>query len=183
MSIMTGRGDEGSTQLLYGRRVPKNHPRVEAYGTVDELSAALGLVRGSTSRDDLKDRIRRIQEDLLRVATELAVSEVDQDRYELDCNNGKFKPLTESALSDLEENAVDLEDRLPPMKEFVLPGHTLTSAHLHFARTLCRRAERRILDLKGQGGGIRLFLLKYMNRLSDYLWLLAREEETWESEN
>lgn len=179
MSIMTGRGDEGSTMLMYGRRVPKNHPRVEAYGTIDELSAALGVARAVTSRNDLKDTLLGLQKELWMVATELAVGEVDQDRFELSCSEGAYQRVDEKILSDLEERAVDLEDRLPPLKEFVMPGQNPTSAHLHLARTICRRAERRICDLKAQNGGIRLFLLKYVNRLSDYLFLLAREEETW----
>lgn len=172
MSISTRRGDTGSTSLAFGRAIPKSHPRVEAYGTVDELGASLGVVRASSADETLKTLVRSVQEDLLSIGAMLAVADEDQDRAKQ-----RGTVLAEAALEKLDSAVVELEARVPPLKKFVLPGETLLSAHFHVSRTVCRRAERRVAALTEMGLAIDPIILQYLNRLSDVLWLLARDDE------
>jgi len=173
MSIITKRGDGGTTDLLFGKQVPKNDARMEAIGAVDELNAILGVARVLSNRARIGEWINEFQEKLTGLMGELAVLPEDALKYvEQD-----FPMISEEDVEALEEKARQLEALVPPPKDWVRPGAAgnQTAAYLDLARTICRRAERRILDLGDEvpNGQVRLF----MNRASDLLWLLARELE------
>lgn len=172
MSISTRRGDSGSTSLAFGKAISKAHPRVEAYGTVDELGSTLGVARASSSSEQLQTLITGVQKNLLTIGAMLATADEDRDRAKRPGTT-----LTDAALQELDSAVADLEARVPPLRQFVLPGDTLISAYLHVSRTVCRRAERRVAALSEAGSEIEPIILKYLNRLSDVLWLLAREDE------
>ena len=158
---------------MYGRRVPKTHPRVDAYGGVDELNSALGLARASASDSFLAEGILAIQKELVVVMGELATASEDRDRYLKD----GFKQ-TDSAMTDRLTSVVDdLENQLGKFKHWSVPGATMDSAALEFARTVCRRAERRVASLMAEDSNFNREILRYLNRLSDVCWLLARYAE------
>jgi cob(I)alamin adenosyltransferase len=167
MSIVTKTGDEGETSLMYGRRVSKTDPRVEAYGCVDELNAALGLVRVVSENEFVAKEILATQKDLITLMGELATAREDIDRYLKD----GFKLTTALMVDRLTSVIVELEkDKSLYPKDWVIPGGNTVSAALDFARTTCRRAERSVAALKDLNGEI----LRYLNRLSDLCWILAR---------
>ncbi|MCC5840498.1 MAG: cob(I)yrinic acid a,c-diamide adenosyltransferase [Opitutales bacterium] len=169
MAISTKTGDDGSTGLMFNRRVPKDHPRVEAYGTVDELVSALGIVRALSTEDALAEEIKRIQEELMVLMSDLAVLPVDLERY-----RAKGRPgLSAEALDQLEAWVGRMESASGGFRGWVVPGDSLIGAHLHLARTICRRAERRVARLHREEPLDRR-LSTYLNRLSDALWLAAR---------
>ena len=170
MSIVTKTGDQGETSLMYGRRVSKNDPRVDAYGCVDELMAALGLARAMCEDKFVADELFAAQKDLIVVMGELATAPEDRQRYVKD----GFQ-LTSAAMVDrVTAVIVDLEkDRSLYPKDWVIPGASATSAALDLARTTCRRAERRVAELHETNPEI----LRYLNRLSDLCWILARFAE------
>lgn len=174
MSITTKRGDSGTTDLLYGKRVPKTHPRMEALGAVDELTCALGMARQQTRCDLTLAILPRVQRELIAVMGLVAVSAEDYARYVRD----GFANLGESQLEQLTSEAAELEQSLPPIRDWVIPGNgnSTAAAWLDMARAICRRAERSILGLADSCPN--QILPAYMNRLSDLLWLLARKEET-----
>jgi len=174
MSIATKTGDEGETSLMYGRRVPKTDQRVDAYGCVDELNSALGLARASASDPFLAEQILAVQKELVDVMGELATAAADLDRYIKD----GFK-LTNSAMTDRLTSVVDdLEkNRLGKFTDWAVPGKTMDSAALDLARTVCRRAERRVAALMAADDSFNREILRYLNRLSDLCWLLARNAE------
>lgn len=177
MSIVTRTGDDGETSLLFGRRIAKTDPRIEAVGAVDELNAALGVVRatgGATGgAAETVDLIDRLQGRLVGLMGELGILPEDAERYA-----GKGYPvLGEADVVELDGEAARLEGKGLNFEGWARPGAagSLVAAHLDVARTVCRRAERRVLAL-GEGvanGNVAVFL----NRLSDVLWLLARDEE------
>ncbi len=170
MSIVTKTGDQGETSLMYGRRVPKTDPRVETYGCVDELTAALGLARASCRDEFVSKEILAVQKDLIVLMGELATSPEDLDRYVKD----GFKLTTGPMVDRLTGVIVDLEkDKSLYPKDWVIPGATTTSSALDLARTSCRRAERSAVALKNVNGEI----VRYLNRLSDLCWILARYAE------
>ena len=175
MSIVTKKGDGGQTALRMGRKTSKAAWRVEAYGTVDELSAALGVARSFLSQDarfgDFASRILTVQNQLLSVGADLATRPEDAQ-----APGGGIKHFYEdSFLTWLEDQVPGLESGLR-MDRFVLPGENPASAHLHYARTVCRRAERGVIRLREEGGEpIVPDMLPYLNRLSDYLWLMAEK--------
>ena len=174
MSVSTKRGDEGMTDLMYGRRVPKSDPRVAAYGTVDELNAALGLVRVSGGIPAVIETVTMIQKHLIPLMGEMATAKEDLDRYQKDfqlCSEAMTDELT-AAVKQIE---TDLEIRF---KGWAIPGDdaTLCSAHLDMARTICRRAERHLAALLENDDALNREPLRFLNRLSDLLWLLARKE-------
>ncbi|HXF09894.1 MAG TPA: cob(I)yrinic acid a,c-diamide adenosyltransferase [Desulfuromonadaceae bacterium] len=173
MSIVTKTGDAGTTALMYGRRVPKNHPRVEAYGTVDELNAAMGLGRSATQEPFLRDNLFQIQKDLVTLMGELCVQPADLERYVRD----GFSLVTPSMTVKLEALVKEIESQNIPFKGWATPGATPDAAALDMARTVCRRAERRVCDLKDAGEAVNPEIVVYLNRLSDLLWLLARWAE------
>lgn len=171
MKIYTKGGDRGETGLFGGARVPKTHPRIEAYGTLDELNAVFGVVvaelaggSSATGAKPLLGKLVRIQGELFQLGAELATP--------------TGKKTSTALVSDREivalENEIDaMEAELAPLKTFILPGGTPGAALLHLARTVCRRAERAIVDLY-TGEGTREEVIRYMNRLSDYLFVCAR---------
>jgi cob(I)alamin adenosyltransferase len=173
MSIVTKTGDSGATGLMYNRRVPKSHPQVEAYGAVDELSAALGLARASTKDDFIGLHLLNIQKDLVIVMGELATSVEDLPRYQKD----GYSLVTSDLTARLETVVKELEAQQPPIKGWATPGATLNAAALDLARTTCRRAERRVCALQGSPHSHNPEIVIYLNRLSDLLWLLARRAE------
>ena len=174
MSIATKTGDAGETSLMYGRRVPKSDPRVDAYGCVDELNAALGFVRVTATDPFVTDHVLAIQTELITVMGELATAPEDLPRYTKDGYD-----LTTSAMVDgLTATVDDLEkNKLVNFKGWAIPGSTMLSAALDIARTTCRRAERRVADLGETGSEVNPEILRYLNRLSDLCWLLGRYVE------
>lgn len=176
MSIVTKTGDDGTTALMYGRRVPKNHPRVEAYGAVDELNAALGMARATAEQDSVREDLLCIQNDLVVLMGELATAPEDLPRYLKD----GFLQLGADKTARLEEMIVKIEPKTP-FKDWVMPGGNSHGAALDSARVICRRAERRVCELKETGGLANREIVVYLNRLADLLWLLARRAETKQS--
>src|SRR5438067_9999841 len=170
MSIVTKTGDEGETSLMYGRRLPKNNPRSEAYGTVDELTAALGLARASCDDKFATEQILNVQKDLINVMGELSTLPEDRQRYVKD----GFQIVDAKMVDRVGAVIVDLEkDKSLYPKDWVIPGATTDSAALDLARTICRRAERQVATVNDPNPDI----LRYLNRLSDLCWILARATE------
>src|ERR1041385_4702534 len=174
MSIITRTGDNGTTGLMYNRRVPKTHPRVNAYGVVDELNAVLGLARASAEPKFLKERLLAIQKELVIVMGELAILPQDLPRYSAE----GFKIVTPEMTASLEKLAGELEERKISPQDWAMPGGNPSSAALDFARTVCRRADRQVWALKESGQMENTEMLVYLNRLSALLWRLARWAET-----
>jgi cob(I)alamin adenosyltransferase len=181
MKIYTKTGDAGDTGLFGGGRVPKSHPRVEAYGDVDELNAMLGLVRAMDSLPRIDDVLVPIQRDLFAIGALLATPDREKMRQHLE----KAR-VDEARITELEQ-AIDAgDDELEPLRSFIIPGGTAKAAALHVARTVCRRAERRVVEL-GADTEIPAVVVIYLNRLSDLLFTLARvanhranaNEATW----
>jgi cob(I)alamin adenosyltransferase len=171
MSIATKTGDGGSTGLMYNRRVAKTDARVEAYGTVDELNAALGVVRASAGEPFLAEPLLATQRELVILMGELAVLDEDRERYVAAGYKLVEAPMVDrltALVDDLEKN-----HRIT-YKGWATPGATALAAALDVARTVCRRGERRVAALPGVNPEI----LRYLNRLSDLLWLYARWVET-----
>jgi cob(I)alamin adenosyltransferase len=170
VSIVTKTGDDGSTALMYGRRVPKNHPRVETYGTVDELNAALGLARATAKDNFIRDPLPTIQNDLVTLMGELAVASEDLSRYVKD----GYSVVVPGMTVKLDALVREVEVQSVSFKGWATPGATMNSAALDMARTVCRRAERRVCALKEAGEPLNPEIVIYLNRLSDLLWLFAR---------
>lgn len=177
--IYTKTGDDGTTGLVGGTRVKKYDVRLEAYGTVDELNAAIGLIRSYKIPENLAVMLAEIQNKLFNIGSRLASDEKGNAFTE------KLS-ITNKHISFL-ENAIDqMEEELPELTQFILPGGDLAAAQCHVARTVCRRAERRILEFAGTGK-VQPEIIKYINRLSDFLFVLARklavssgiEEKPW----
>ncbi len=174
MSIATRTGDAGMTGLMYNRRVSKCHPRVDAYGSVDELNAALGMVRASSAEDFVRVNILAVQKDLVTLMGELATGVDDLPRYQKD----GFEPVTQAMTAKLDLLVQEIEAQQISFKGWATPGATLNSAALDVARTTCRRAERRVCALHETGQLNNPEIIIYLNRLSDTLWLMARWVET-----
>jgi cob(I)alamin adenosyltransferase len=175
MSIATKTGDAGETALMYGHRVPKTDPRVEAYGTVDELNAALGLVRATASEGIVRDVVLATQKELITLMGELAVADQDRSRYLKD----GYEVVTDSMVDRLTEVVNDLEQNYHvDFKHWATPGYSLSSAALDLARTTCRRAERRVVGLSDGTNYVNPASIRFLNRLSDILWLFARYIES-----
>jgi cob(I)alamin adenosyltransferase len=186
--VATTRGDDGTTGLLFGgARIGKDDPRTEAYGTVDEAVAALGLARANlgvkrkvgtlpAGLGGLAPLILRFQRELFVVGAELATNPDAWERLE----DGRTR-VSEAMVRDLERDLVELEAHIEMPKEFVVPGETPTSAALELARTILRRAERRAVALQREGLVPGPNLIPYLNRLADLVWVLARAAERAES--
>lgn len=174
MSIATKTGDDGTTGLMYGRRVPKNHPRVEACGAVDELNAAIGLARAQATEDFIRENLRAIQNDLIVLMGEAGVLNEDLTRYASD----GYPRVTPVMTATLDRLVREIEEQRISFKGWATPGATVVSASLDVARTVCRRAERRVFDLKQAGELPNAEIGIYLNRLSDLFWLMARWTET-----
>jgi len=181
MSIYTKTGDQGETSLFGGGRVPKDHPRVAAYGDVDELNAALGVALAVSPEHDEDALLTRIQNDLFAIGAILAAPEPERVRRAL-----TKAQLDEGRVGDLERAIDALSGELPPLTAFVLPGGVPRAAALHFARTVCRRAERSVVAL-ARREQVPAVIIVFLNRLSDLLFVMARatnrrsgqEERTW----
>lgn len=170
MKIYTKTGDSGTTGLFAGPRVLKDNPRIAAYGSVDELNAILGMVLQSLSAQSqpLAHTVAQIQSDLFSIGAELATPDPVKQNMCL---------LAESRVGELELSMDEIEETLPPLKNFVLPGGCAASAALHWARTVCRRAERDVVHLAQQPGTADCGrVIIYLNRLSDWLFVVARQQ-------
>jgi cob(I)alamin adenosyltransferase len=179
MSIATKTGDSGETALMYGNRVSKTDERVEAYGTVDELNAALGLVRATAGERLVEEVVLSVQKELVILMGELAVADKDRERYLKD----GYDVVTEAMVDRLTEVVNDLEKNYRvDFKHWATPGHSLSSAALDLARTTCRRAERRVVALGERSAYVNPESIRFLNRLSDILWLFARYIETKNTE-
>ena len=170
MKIYTKTGDRGDTGLFGGSRVPKSHPRVEAYGDVDELNAVLGAARAVERMARIDDILISVQRDLFAIGALLATPDREKMRQHLD----KAR-VDETRVVELERAIDDGDSELEPLRAFIVPGGTPKAAALHVARTVCRRAERRVVQLAEDASmGIPPIVVIYLNRLSDLLFTLAR---------
>jgi cob(I)alamin adenosyltransferase len=169
MRIYTRTGDDGTTGLLYGGRVPKSDPATEAYGTVDEAVADLGVARATCSDPALADVILRLQRDLFVVGADLATNPKERSKLAPEVS------LVTPAMVEALEREIDAEvDRHPLPREFVVPGANALSASLDVARSTVRRAERRVVEMQDAGRDVNPEARRYLNRLSDLLFVLAR---------
>jgi cob(I)alamin adenosyltransferase len=175
MSIATKTGDAGETALMYGKRVPKTHRRVEAYGTVDELNSALGMARAVAAEKLVQEVTFSVQKELVILMGELAVANEDRDRYLRD----GYDVVSETMVDRLTEVVNNLEkNHHITFRHWATPGNNLSSAALDVARTTCRRAERRVVALADASDYVNPETIRYLNRLSDVLWLFARFVES-----
>ena len=172
-SIATRTGDDGTTTLLYGQRVPKDHPQIAAVGTLDELNAALGFAKATRPAGTSPDELNRIQQELVAFMGEVACAEVNAARYD----ESKFTKIDDVALARLDAAVAAIEARQPKFDGWATPGANLHAAALDLARTAARRAERQLVALPKEGRSVRPLLGQYLNRLSDLLWLMGREAE------
>lgn len=172
MSIVTKQGDKGKTKLFSGEEVSKASVRIEASGALDELVAHLGLARSLTGIDKLAKEVRELQTDLFRVGAELSATKTKQAKW--------VEPTSEKHIQNIEEKIRMLESRIELPSAFLIPGSTTASAAIEVARTVARRLERRIVKLSELGEYDNPHGLVYVNRLSDYLFLLARAVEAAE---
>ncbi|NJB83331.1 cob(I)yrinic acid a,c-diamide adenosyltransferase [Wenyingzhuangia aestuarii] len=172
MKIYTKTGDKGETSLFGGKRVSKSHIRIDAYGTVDELNSYLGLIRDQDINQQHKDFIIKIQNELFVIGAFLATPQESET-----LKNGKsrlgFAAFGDQEIQELEKQIDLLDNTLPQMTHFVLPGGHISVSHCHVARTICRRAER-ISVLLNEHEPVNTAVISYLNRLSDYLFVLAR---------
>ncbi len=163
MKIYTKKGDKGTTSLLSGGRIPKDDLRLEAFGTLDELSSYLGLVRDLSGDSDYAATLLRIQKDLMTLSAGLAAG-----------TDKKNVPLLQDEETPFLEEEIDrMNETLPPLTRFILPGGDPLASHCHIARTICRRAERRSVPLLRSDPSLDK-TVQFLNRLSDYLFVLAR---------
>lgn len=179
MKIYTKTGDDGTTGLFAGPRVEKDHPRIHAYGTIDELSAVLGVVvatfneRQTEGREEsnrgMQTFLESVQCDLFSIGSELATPDAEKHGMQL---------LTVDRLAEIERQIDESEAALPPLTSFILPGGTLGASMLHLARTVCRRAEREVVGFREESGCDFELIIKYLNRLSDLLFVLARQHNS-----
>ncbi len=174
-SIATRTGDDGSTGLLYGQRVMKDHPQIEAVGVFDELNVALGAIKPQLGAGDatLVALIRDLQQSLVALMGELACAEADAARYAA----SKFAKIGDADTARLDAGIVALEAKGLKFDDWATPGGNARAAAIEHARVTARRAERRLVGLPAHGRSVRPELLRFVNRLADLLWLLAREAE------
>ncbi|MBX3750602.1 MAG: cob(I)yrinic acid a,c-diamide adenosyltransferase [Opitutaceae bacterium] len=174
-SIATRTGDDGSTGLLYGQRVRKDHPQIEAVGVFDELNVALGAIKPQLGAGDaaLVELIRSLQQSLVALMGELACAEADAARYAA----SKFAKIGDDDTARLDAGIAALEAKGLKFDGWATPGANARAAAIEHARVTARRAERRLVGLPAHGRSVRPELLRFVNRLADLLWLLAREAE------
>ncbi|MEP7217820.1 MAG: cob(I)yrinic acid a,c-diamide adenosyltransferase, partial [Bacteroidota bacterium] len=165
--IYTKTGDDGTTGLFGGRRVAKDSVRIESYGTVDELNSVVGMARAAGVLPEHDQLLSTVQEHLFILGADLATPQGGMKNYSL--------PRVTAAETECLERAIDaLEEGLPPLKNFILPGGTPAGAALHLARTVCRRGERLVVMLIHEEPEVGVLPMQYLNRLSDFLFVLAR---------
>ena len=167
MKIYTKTGDKGTTSLIGGTKVPKSHLRIESYGTVDELNSYLGLIRDIISHPHTEGLIASIQDRLFTIGSSLACDPIKEPRMRL-------PDLHKEDIELLEKEIDAMNEELEPMKNFIIPGGHPTVSHIHIARCVCRRAERACVRLELESLEVDPLVLQYLNRLSDYLFMLAR---------
>lgn len=174
MKIYTKTGDKGTTSLIGGTKVPKSHLRIEAYGTVDELNSYVGLCKDLLADDAGKKILLEVQDRLFTIGSSLACDPIKETKM-------RIPDLKETDVKLLEKEMDKMNEAIPEMKNFILPGGHTTLSHLHIARCVCRRAERCCVRLEletlpaGQAGlEVEEIIIKYLNRLSDYLFVLSR---------
>jgi cob(I)alamin adenosyltransferase len=172
-SIATRTGDDGTTGLLYGQRVPKDHPQIEAVGAFDELNAALGLAKATCPEEGRRAALTAVQQDLVALMGEVACAERDAARYAA----SKFAKIDETALARIDAAVAAHEARSLRFDGWATPGANLHAAALEMARATARRAERRLVALRAHGRSVRPVARQYVNRLCDLLWLMARAAE------
>ena len=172
MRIYTKKGDDGTTGLLYGGRVPKDDIRTDVYGTLDEAVSAIGVARGAGLSDRVEAIVVRLQREMFMVGAQLATSETNQNKLEAGVSQVSAD-MTERAEKEID----DLIAEHPLPQEFILPGETLASAGLDLARSVLRRAERQAVSMNRTGLLPDPEILRYLNRASDLLFTLARYEE------
>jgi len=165
--IYTRTGDLGKTSLIGGTKVPKNNSRIEAYGTVDELNSYLGMVGDLVDDAEIKTVLKEIQDRLFTIGSSLACDPEKEPKM-------KIPDLKENDVVFLEARIDFMQDTLPPMKSFLLPGGHLAVSTTHVTRCVCRRAERLCVSMLENNLFIDPLVIKYLNRLSDYLFVLAR---------
>lgn len=167
--IYTKTGDKGSTALIGGTRIPKNHIRIEAYGTIDELNSWIGIVADmlQTSLEKEKFFLKDIQNHLFNAGSHLACDPNKKTKMPL-------PEINEQDVVELEKEIDRMEVGLPMLKNFVLPGGNLIASHCHVARCVCRRAERIAVGMQEENEAIEAIIIQYLNRLSDYLFTLSR---------
>jgi cob(I)alamin adenosyltransferase len=166
MKIYTKTGDKGQTSLIGGTRVPKHHIRIEAYGTVDELNSYIGLIRDQEIDPAYREVLIEVQDRLFTIGSSLAS---DPEKSKM-----KIPDLKEEDIAYLEKEIDKMNDVLPEMRSFVLPGGHTTVSYCHIARCVCRRAERNTIHLS-ESEFVADLVIKYLNRLSDYLFMLSRK--------
>jgi cob(I)alamin adenosyltransferase len=166
MKIYTKTGDKGQTSLIGGTRVPKHHIRIESYGTVDELNSFIGLIRDQQIDDHSKKVLIEIQDRLFTIGSSLAS---DPEKSKM-----KIPDLKDEDITLLEKEIDKMNETLPEMRSFVLPGGHTTVSYCHIARCVCRRAERATIHLS-ENSFVAELVIKYLNRLSDYLFVLSRK--------
>lgn len=164
--VYTRTGDDGSTGLGTGARVPKNSPRIAAYGSVDELNSHIGVVLATNPAADLRDVLRRMQNELFHAGSDLCIPEADKATMPV-------PRIEERHITALELLMDELSEKLTPLENFILPGGSPAAAQLHVARAVCRRAERDVITLAEQEA-VNPAVVKYLNRLSDALFVMAR---------
>lgn len=164
MKIYTKTGDKGTTSLVGGKRVLKSHPRVETYGTVDELISYIGVVRSYDINPHYKDILYNVQDRLMVCAALLAS----------DTTNNNLPIITNNDIATLEGEIDAIDTKLPQLEHFILPGGNPATAFCHVARSVCRRAERCVINLSDEFD-VPEIIISYLNRLSDYLFMLARK--------
>lgn len=162
--IYTKKGDLGQTSLFGGTKLPKSHIRINTYGTVDELNSWLGLIRDQIEDNSIRAELHEIQNRLFDVGSSLAS---DPDKNPISSN------ITEGDITKLENSMDKMTEQLQPLKNFILPGGHPLISNTHIARTVCRRAERMVVDLS-LSSEVEPLIIKYLNRLSDYLFVLCR---------
>lgn len=167
IKIYTKTGDKGTTSLIGGTKVPKSHLRIEAYGTVDELNSYIGLCRDLLEDKISRDILREVQDRLFTIGSTLACDPVKEPKM-------RIPDLKEDDVLLLEKEIDKMNEQVPPMKNFILPGGHPTVSHIHIGRCICRRAERCCVRLELDKEEVEQIVIKYLNRLSDYLFVLAR---------
>tara|TARA_Y100000389_G_C17370254_1_gene468615 strand:+ start:421 stop:1008 length:588 start_codon:yes stop_codon:yes gene_type:complete len=168
--IYTKKGDDGTTGLLSGKRVSKHHVRIKAYGTVDELNAWVGMIRNFKIDENTENTLIKIQNELMTVASQLA----DDTAYEVSKLVNILEPIDEQAVKNLEDQIDMINDELPELKNFVIPGGHVVVSYAHLARCICRRAERFVTELN-EIENVPQIIIAYINRLSDFLFILSRK--------
>lgn len=172
-SIATRTGDDGTTGLLFGQRVPKDHPQIEAVGAFDELNAAIGAAKAASPLAERRALLEAIQHDLINLMGEVVCAESDAARYAA----SKFPKLDDAALARVDAAVAALEAMNLRFDGWATPGANPSAAAFDVARTVARRAERRLVALPAHGRSVRPLVRQFVNRVADLLWLLAREAE------